>query len=200
MTVSHRFRNFGPRSKHVQNSVTPDQFEHFEEQKLQSFEAGYQAGWDDALKAEAEDTAKLNEDFIQNLHDITFTYHEAVIKVSSALEPILTGIVERVLPELSKGSLSAHIIDQLQKLTYEALDTPIEIVLSPANDKKIQTLTSEYIQDSFVTRADASFSDEQVLLQVGALERQIDFEALIDSVSKTTRAFFHEITEQQKDG
>jgi len=199
MTVSHRYRDFGTRPKQPQKPADQEHLELIEEQKLQSFEEGYRAGWDDAVKAEAEDSARLNGEFAQNLQDIGFTYHEAVTKLSTALDPILTSMVERVLPRISQGTLSFHIVDQLKEIAEQALGEPIKIVLSPANEEIINSLPSTYLPEQFALKPDVSLADDEVFIQLGILERQIDFEPVIDGVSKATEAFFHEIKEQGKD-
>ena len=44
-----------------------------EEEKLQAFEKGYQAGWDDSAKAQKDSAAHLSEEFASNIRDLSFT-------------------------------------------------------------------------------------------------------------------------------
>ncbi len=76
-----------------------------EEEKLQAFERGYGAGWEDASKAEAGDREKLTSDFANNLRELSFTYQEAYGQMVRSLEPLLTRIVSSVLPEIARKSL-----------------------------------------------------------------------------------------------
>ena len=66
MSLSHRYRNFGG-SKASAEPTSEAASETNEDQQLQAFEKGYQAGWDDAVKAQADSIAKVSAEFGQNL-------------------------------------------------------------------------------------------------------------------------------------
>ena len=53
ITASHLFEDFGGKPK-PKSKAPSFRIEEVEDQKLESFENGYRAGWDDAIKAQAE--------------------------------------------------------------------------------------------------------------------------------------------------
>ena len=110
MSVSHRYRNFGG-AKKPSGQQPESANELTEDLKLQAFEAGYQAGWDDASKAHADGKEKTSAEFAQNLLDMSFTYHEALAKLTVSLEPLMKKVVEKLLPETVRMALSAHILE-----------------------------------------------------------------------------------------
>ncbi|MEL6228081.1 MAG: ABC transporter ATP-binding protein, partial [Pseudomonadota bacterium] len=55
------------------SSVSRDSLE---DEKLQAFENGYQAGWDDSIKAQANLDLSISSALAANLHDIETTHPE----------------------------------------------------------------------------------------------------------------------------
>jgi flagellar assembly protein FliH len=198
MSVSHRYRNFGKKSAPAQPSAAEG--DRLEEQKLQAFEAGYQAGWDDATKAQADEKARLSAEFSQNLQDISFSYHEAIAKLSASFEPILKEIVEKVLPSMARETLGMHVTEQINALMAESIARPIEVVVAPESEVRIQAFVEGKLAEPFKIVTDATLTDEQVFIRIGSEERKIDLNAIVDGISLATKAFFHEIEEQKNDG
>ena len=111
MSLSHRYRNFGG-SKASAEPTSEASSETNEDQQLQAFEKGYQAGWDDAVKAQADSIAKVSAEFGQNLQDMSFTYHEALSKLTLSIQPVLAEIIDKLLPSLAQKTLGPQIVGQ----------------------------------------------------------------------------------------
>lgn len=191
MSVSHRYRNLGGGGK-PETPKSDLNTDEIEDQKLQSFEAGYQAGWDDAMKAQEDDKSRITAELGQNLQDMTFTYHEALSKLTTSFEPILSQVLEKLLPELQKAALGSHILEQISSLVKDAAGQPIEIVVAPSNIAKIEELAGDALAAPFEIVGETSLGDGQAFVRVGASERQIDLDAVLVGVSKAMTAFFHE--------
>lgn len=191
MSVSHRYRNLGGGGK-MESPKSALNTDEIEDQKLQSFEAGYQAGWDDAMKAQEDDKSRISAELGQNLQDMTFTYHEALSKLTTSFEPILSQVLEKLMPELQKAALGSHILEQISKLVKDAAGQPIEIVVSPSNIEKIEELAGEALAAPFEIVGEASLGEGQAFVRVGMSEREIDLDAVLIGVSKAMTAFFHE--------
>jgi flagellar assembly protein FliH len=200
MSVSHRYKNFGEKPKNSKSPAdqTPDAS--IEEQKLESFEAGYQAGWEDATKAQADQHAKISAELEQSLQEISFTYHEAVTKLTSSFQPVLTEMIGKVLPEISRQSFLLHLSDQINRLISDTLERPIEITVSKENEEKIKSLTAEYIKEPFTIVVDGDLGENEVFVRLGQEERQIDIQQIIEQIKSATDAFFHEVAEQENHG
>lgn len=196
MSLSHRYRNFGgpkvpgPQESNANVVVTEDQ-------QLEAFEKGYQAGWDDAVKAQADSVAKISAEFGQNLQDMSFTYHEALSKLTLSLKPVLTEIVEKLLPEIAQQTLGPQIVDQLLEMIKDQPHQPIEIVVAPSNVEAIQDIAEDKLKDPFEIVAEPSLAEGQAFVRIGEVERSVDLQAILSGVSDALTAFFHE-TEQEK--
>lgn len=199
MSVSHRYRNFGGGSKPEQpkSELNTDEIE---DQKLQSFEAGYQAGWDDATKAQEDDKTRIGAELGQNLQDMTFTYHEALSKLTGSFEPVLNQIIEKLLPDLQKASLGAHILEQVTSLVKDAAGQSIEIVVAPSNVEKVQELAGTALATPFEIVGEASLGEGQAFVRIGTSERQIDLDSVLAGVAQAMTAFFHEAKQENSNG
>lgn len=194
MTVSHRYRNFGKRASAQPKNESFEQ-EAFEEEKLKSFEAGYQAGWDDAIKAKSEEKANISAEFGQNLQDISFTYHEALTKLTSSMEPVMKEIISKLLPEIVQQALAVHIIEQLKTMLNEHVTHPIEIVVAASNVETVRELGAEKITAPFEVVSESSLGEGQAFVRVGDSERQVDLDSVVSGVASAMKAFFHEAKE-----
>ncbi|WP_195821150.1 ABC transporter ATP-binding protein [Roseobacter sp. MH60115] len=199
MSLSHRYRNFGG----VKPTDAPREeisTEIAEDQQLQSFENGYQAGWDDAVKAQADSVAKISAEFGQNLHDMSFTYHEALSKLTSSMEPVMAEIVDKLLPPLTRDSLGMHIVDQLMEMIKEQPNQPIQIVVAPSQVETIQDLAEGKLTDPFEVVAEQSLGDGQAFVRIGSVERSIDLDGVLAGIGKAIAAFFHEAEQEKENG
>lgn len=199
MAVSHRYKNFAG-TKQTSTEKSNSHSEATEDQKLQAFETGYQAGWDDATKAQTDEKERITAELGQNLIDMKFTYQEALSELTVSIEPIMKVIVEKLLPEAMRAALSAHILDQVASLVDAQTDRPIEVVVSTDNVERVTSLIETTSQDSINVVAEASLGEGQAFVRLGATERQIDLNTLIEGVSKAVEAFFHEAHREIENG
>ncbi|MCV3269884.1 FliH/SctL family protein [Roseobacter sinensis] len=197
MSLSHRYRNFGgpkaPEAKESDANVAVS-----EDQQLEAFEKGYQAGWDDAVKAQADSVTKISAEFGQNLQDMSFTYNEALSKLTLSLKPVLTEIVDKLLPDMAQRTLGPQIVDQLMDMIKQQPHQPIEIVVAPSNVETIQSLAEDKLSEPFEIVTEPSLGDGQAFVRIGEVERSVDLEAILSGVREALTAFFHE-TEQETD-
>ncbi|MFK7744704.1 MAG: ABC transporter ATP-binding protein [Roseobacter sp.] len=199
MSVSHRYRNFGGATA-SKNKSSDSSEEVAEEQKLQAFEAGYQAGWDDSTKAQSDEKDRVSAELSQNLLDMSFTYHEALSKLTGSLEPIMQQILDKLLPETVRAALSAHIMEQINELMKQQNQRPIEIVVHHDNVETVRAITEGQLKEPFVVVGEVSLGAGQAFVRVGEVERQVDLDAVIANVSKAMTAFFYEAGQEKQDG
>lgn len=191
MAVSHRYKDFG-NSKKRQADETESADEAMEDLKLQSFEAGYQAGWDDALKAQSDEQTKISTELGQNLQEMSFTYHEVLAKLTGSMQPVIEQMIDKLLPEIVKNALGAHIIEQLMALIGDQTAQSVEIVVAPQNVEKINALVEESLKEPFKIVAEASLGEGQAFIRVGQNERLVDLDTVVTGVTDAFLAFFHE--------
>ncbi len=197
MSLLHRYRNLGETKapEPVQEVAAPVVTE---DQQLEAFEKGYQAGWDDAVKAQTESTSKVSAELGQNLQDMSFTYHEALSKLTLSLKPVMTDIIAKLLPELARETLAPQIVDQINDMLKDQPNQPVEIVVAPENVDRVRNLAGEKLEDPFDIVSEPSLAEGQAFVRIGSTERSIDLEAILAGVSTAMAAFYHE-TEQEND-
>ncbi|MFT6450576.1 MAG: flagellar assembly protein FliH [Halocynthiibacter sp.] len=159
-------------------------------QRKAAYEQGYQAGWDDANTAQADDKGRIGADFARNLQDLGFTFHEARTHVMRAMEPLLAEIVGKVLPNLVSDTIGQTIIEELLPLAEMASDTPIEVVIAPASRAALEGLLQASTSVPLEIIDEPSLAEGQVYLRLGKLERQIDMTSAVDKIGDAIRAVY----------
>ncbi len=163
-----------------------------EEHRLEAFEQGYKAGWDDAAAAQSEEQSRVAADFARNLQELSFTYHQARGKILGSLEPLLKEMVSKVLPKLATDNLSQIIVDEVLAVSQTQTEAGIQIVISPSNRPALERLLET--QDSLdVTIIDEpSMAEGQAYLRFAQTENQIDLESVLSGFSQSVDGFFEQ--------
>jgi flagellar biosynthesis/type III secretory pathway protein FliH len=161
-----------------------------EEAKLASYDSGYSAGWEDAAAAQSGDQTKVSADLARNIQSLGFTYHEARVHVLRALEPLLTEIVNRLLPNLARETLAPVVLDTLMPLAEKLADAPITLVLNPAARPAVEALLDQATGLPLTIVEEPSLSEGQVYLRLGDSETQINLDRAITEITTAVRGFF----------
>lgn len=167
--------------------ITPEMLERA---RLEGYETGYKAGWDDAAKAQSEDQSRIGAEFARNLQDLGFTFHEARSHVMHALEPLLTGMVERVLPGLVSKTMGQTIVEELLGLAADAADSPIEVMVSPASRPALDNLLTASAGVPFSIVEEPTLAEGQVYLRSGKVERHIDFTSAVERIGTAINGLY----------
>lgn len=199
MSVSHLYENFSgcaaPPAKAAEQAEDA-----LEDVKLNAFENGYQAGWDDAVKAQDSADSKLTEEFLQNIQDLSFTYHEALSKLSVGMKPLMSAIVTKLLPQVAAQSLGPQIMAQIDILMKDQSDALLEIAVSPEKKPVIEALLKEQEATPFSVVIEPALSSGQVYLRAGQSEREINLDVVLEGISTAIEAFFHTAEQENKNG
>ena len=189
MSISHLLEDFGSIDVGTPVALTDVALE---EQKLNAFEKGYQAGWEDAVQAAADDTRSVSSDLAQNLRDLTFTYEEAHQAALAALKPLLDKIVSTVLPTLAQNTLGLQVSEQLHDLARAHGNQQIEIVAASANIAVLEQMLGEITPMSAVLIEEDSLAGGQVHIRFGHNEREIDLNNVITAIEQAITGFYSE--------
>lgn len=187
MSIAHLLEEFGELTDGEPLAMTDVSLE---EERLAAFEKGYQAGWDDAVKAQSEDTRRITADLAQNLQDLRFTYEEAYGAVMTTLRPLLMEMAGAVLPRLASESLAPRIVEMLHEQARAQGRQPVEIVAAPGDLPRLEHLTGDGLD--ITLSADDTLDAGQVYLRLGESEAEIDLPGVIADISAAVRAFFDE--------
>ncbi|MFP7675434.1 ABC transporter ATP-binding protein [Marivita sp. S0852] len=170
--------------------------ETLENERLESFDKGYRAGWDDAIKAKIEDGASLSDGFAQNLQDLSFTYHEAHAQILSNLGPLFDEILQKMLPSLARDTLGGHIADQLSQLARDTGTVRIEIAVAPGAGDQVSQLLNEAASNLPISVTETpSVGEGQAELRLGSKEISVDLKNVADQIGEAVHAVLYDQTE-----
>jgi flagellar assembly protein FliH len=172
-----------------------------ESERLESFDKGYRAGWDDAIKAKAEDGAHLSDGIAQNLQDLSFTYHDVHAQVLSNLTPLFHEILQKILPSLARDTLGAHIAEQLSKIARDIGTVQIEIAVAPGFGAQVSQFVNEASSSLPISVTESTaVSEGQAELRLGAKELSIDLSDVSKQIKEAVHAVLHDQSEKRAHG
>jgi flagellar assembly protein FliH len=200
MTMTHLYDDFGSAEYSLGDAAAALTEDGLEDVRLSAFEKGYQAGWEDATKAHEADHEKLSTDLAQTLQDMSFTYHEAFSKLSLAMQPLMTKIVTKILPEIARKTLGTHVMTEVANLMKIEGDGAVELAFAPENLTLIEDLVSGAAPLPFKLTADANFSGGQVFVRVASSEREVNLDAVQASIAIAVDAFFDQTQKEMNHG
>ena len=159
-------------------------------EKITAYEQGYQAGWDDAARAEAQDQTRISADFARNLQELSFTFHEARAHVIQAMEPLLNELIGTLLPELVCETLGLKILEELRPLIEAGADSPIELVVAPVSRQALEKQLAEASMASIRLSEETTLAEGQAFLRVGKIERQIDMAGALERITTAVQSLY----------
>lgn len=164
--------------------------EEIETQKLESFEEGYKAGWEDAAKAQSKDKRNLSTDLSQNLLDLSFTYNEAYAHMIKGLRPLLTELTTKVLPEAMHATIGHRIVEEVLKIANRS-DGKCEVVVLVPSDNlaAVQEVFEQDFSFPVTVREDASLAPGQVQMTFDEQEVELSLDGLITDIQDAIETF-----------
>lgn len=189
MTISHLLEDFGESLRGTAISITDITLE---EERLAAFETGYQAGWDDAVKSQAEDERRIAADLAQNLQDLTFTYEEAYAAVLNSLRPLLEQMIASVLPPLGRETLAPRLAEILQERVRDHGRQTILLAVAPGDVTRLETLTETLPGLDIALAEDDTLAPGQIFLRFGETEEEINLDSVLRAIEHAVSGFFEE--------
>lgn len=189
MSIAHLLHDFGALSQGKPVAITDVSLE---EERLEAFEKGYQAGWDDCVKSQVEDGRRITADLVQNLQDIGFTYEEVHGEIMGAMQRLLQQIMQTVLPPLSH----AMLVPQVTEILHDLLETngrqPVQLTAGPADLAILRRLSAEMPDLACTLTEDQTLASGQVLLRLGESERTLDMPDVLLRIEHAVSGFFQQ--------
>ena len=168
-----------------------------EDIRMQAYEQGYTAGWDDAASAQSEDQSRIQADFARNLQSLGFTFHEARTHVLRAVQPLLNEIVTCLLPEMAREGLASVALEILMPLADEMADAPVTLVLNPASRPAVEALLEQATGLQLTFIEEPTLGEGQVYLRLGDVETRVDLDRATADIATAVRDFF-DLTEKDQ--
>ncbi|WP_299286952.1 hypothetical protein [uncultured Tateyamaria sp.] len=189
MSAAHLFQDFGTiRPTTASKSLLS--VEEIEELKLQAFENGYQAGWEDAIKAQSNTLTHVSSGLASSLQAASFEYHELRAAMTASVQTIMTQVTRKILPQAAQQSLGAHIQDVILDAARKNLDRPIELAIATANEEAVRAVLSDNVPAPFEVVADDLMGPTQVVLRLGDREIEVDLDRVVADITNEISTFF----------
>jgi flagellar assembly protein FliH len=175
--------------------------EMLETERLESFDKGYRAWWDDAIKAKSDEGAQFADGVAQSLQDLSFTYHEVHAQILSNLGPLFEEILQKMLPRLARETLGAHVADQLASMARDMGTVQIEIAVAPGTAGQVsQLVNGSGARLPITVVEDSDVPEGRADMRLGAKEVSIDLSDVIVQISEAVRAALQGQTEMRAHG
>lgn len=154
--------------------------------------AAYQEGLRDGRAAAEEesraDQSRLVEEAVQALRDLEFGYTEARAHVLAGATRLLSDIISHILPRSVRATLGARIIEELSPLLEDAAGQQVQIAAPAGSTTWLAPLLAQ-TNLPLDLREDAALEDGQLLLQLGAEARMIDWQDALSPIADAVEAF-----------
>lgn len=191
-SIAHRYADFSPLCV---DGVTADpvELEKAEDQKLQAFEEGYQAGWTDADKNHSNEQKNIGDEFLHTLRDLSFTYQEALGQINRGLKPLFEQMMATLLPRTAGAALRAHVIEQLVELSAQQTTGKITLRVADSSLLMLEELL-EGVELSLPVSLvpDQTLTPHQLFVSLDMLEREVNLDAVCQEITQAMNAFnFH---------
>ena len=165
MPVIQMYEEFGNLEDISKLGSTQDNL-HLDNEKLKSFDDGYQAGWDDATSAQQTNENSICVKLAEHLQETSFGFHEAKVALINEARPLFEEILDTLLPEIVKASIGPLVLEKLCKLMRDGQGEIIEIAVPPGNLKGLNALLETQSLTSFVAREQNDLEQGQAFFKI----------------------------------
>ncbi|MFN4153939.1 MAG: flagellar biosynthesis protein [Paracoccaceae bacterium] len=168
-----------------------------EETRVQSYESGYAAGWEDATAATRDDQARIGSELAKNLQQMAFTFQEARAHILKSVQPLLMRLCTQLLPPLAREVLSPVVLDTIMPLIDDLAEMPVHVVLNPAARPAVERLLLQAAGLPLVIVEEPTLGEGQVYLRLGEVEHRVDLDHAVAELTRAVHDFFEY---SEKDG
>lgn len=168
-----------------------------EEVRLSAYEKGYSAGWEDSSVAQKDEQNRIHEDLARSFADLSFTYHEARAHVLSGLEPLLRGMVDRILPVMVRDTIGASIVAEITAAADHLASAPIALAIAPSNRGAVEAALADIGSLPVTITEDDTLGEGQAQFRFGEEERALDLDALVGAIRTLVTQFLETPDEER---
>ncbi|WP_039017061.1 hypothetical protein [Halocynthiibacter namhaensis] len=161
-----------------------------EEAKLESFENGYKAGWDDAARSHTDNLDNVSVELGRNLQELSFTFHEARTQVLKDMRAVFEELFSKILPKVAAETLPAIIAEQINEIVGREVDTRIELRVHPSNQDIVGQFVAAQTHLNVDVVPEPAFGEGQARLVFASGEQNIDLSKILETAAQKTEGFF----------
>ncbi len=155
--------------------------------QAEAFALGFEAGKVAAEQAAAERQDRLSADLVQHVQDLSFTYNEAFGEAVRQALPILSDLVDHVLPEIARIQIAGHVTDLIRQEVQPAMQPQVQLRAHPDCAMALRPALDREFGFPIVVQPDDALAPLQVELSFGQQERDIDLTALLAAMREILR-------------
>lgn len=159
-----------------------------EASRLEGFETGYQAGWADADAARDQAEEARRAALAEALGALQLSYRQARSDVLAALSPLVSDLVARCLPEISRAALPQLVAEALAPWAEAGVSGNVVLNCHPKDAEILGDLTRT--TPDLELRPDPNLPEGQIWMGSVAGELRIDISAALAEVSRNIDDFF----------
>ena len=156
--------------------------------RLDGYEVGYRAGWDDAAAAHETEQERIGEDFARNLRDLSFTYHEARSHVISGVAQVLRAFLEGFFPAFAAEALAMRVHEALEEEIDRAAGQPVRLCASTRDAPVLRRLLASVGPLPCEIEEEPTLAKGQLLCRLGTREIEVDLDAALSAAREALDA------------
>jgi hypothetical protein len=199
MTIAHLLQDFskaavgsGPFRLHSEETL--------EDLRLSSFEQGYAAGWEDAVKTRSSEDSQSAHAIVSSLEDLSFTFHEVRAQMFTLLEPLFDCVIQCVLPSMADKEARHRIVGLLASAASDLVEHRAALFVPPGGKESLSELMGQPLPMPLSLVEDPCLTGDQIILRLGSAETAMDPAMLVRSVNDIIDAFLFDVQEDAKHG
>jgi flagellar assembly protein FliH len=197
MTISHLLEDFAP----SQSTIADTEIENIqnvisEEARLEAFELGYSAGWEDSATARSEAHTHLSDELCEQLRSLSFTYHEALGQMTKNLRPALNLLFKNILPKTMSVTLGPRLAEEFTNIGQKSAATPVVISVPKGAGASVLALLSRDHQMPVNVQEDENLSLGEARLGIDDTVYGLDGNEVLETIEETLAAYL-DLTEME---
>lgn len=153
------------------------------------FDDGYKEGWIDAQAAVQSETSEISAEIATSLQEAGFAYFEARQHIFNSMRPLLTAMVEQVVPALAKETLAHKIVEHVQTIAQKT-EPPMHILCAPECVDQIKAVIEKYVDFPMEVRGEDTLTASQATLQFSDGQTSIDLDAVVAELKEAVTNFY----------
>ncbi|WP_121060641.1 ABC transporter ATP-binding protein [Chachezhania antarctica] len=199
MSIAHLLEDFVPRSgggdsRQLMSDVA------LEEERLESFEKGYSAGWEDALAAQAREGEQLKADLVDGIEKLNFSYHDALQQLFEKVEPVFEVLTRAVLPEAIAEAFGPQIVEELKQMSRTGAEVPLVLSVPTGTSAAIQPVLEASGFTELTLTEDETLGPAQASLRLGNTAREVDGAGVLEAIRDAVDTFIYQTKEDIRHG
>ena len=163
-------------------------------ESLPGYDAGYAAGMAAAQAAQSSVDAAL----VQTLSEMSFGFAEARQHILQGLRPLFSALIDQLLPRVADETFRARLIDTLQQIAQNQMDTPVHLHVHSSQTAPMAALLPNVNGLDVSLISQDEIGPHGALISQGDAEFAVDLDDLIAQVTSILAAIF-DITDHSEE-